>query len=77
MQERTTAGVSYVLASSSMQCGVSPAQPALPPTVIRPLPAVVSPQCAAEVAAAVNRFVDTALHQVCGIDLCYVSRYMA
>ena len=77
IQERTTAGVSYVLASSSMQCGVSPAQPVLPPTVIRPLPAVVSPQYASEVAAAVNRLVETALHQVCLNDLRCAFLYVA
>jgi len=62
-QDRATAGVSYVLASTSTQRGVAPAQAPLPPTVIRPRPVDVPADDAAAVAAAVHRSVDTALHQ--------------
>ncbi|KAK9838261.1 hypothetical protein WJX81_000973 [Elliptochloris bilobata] len=62
-QDRTTAGVSYVLASSSSQRGVSPAQAPLPPTVIRPPPAVVPLQSASAVATVADSIVNTALHQ--------------
>jgi len=62
-QDRATAGVSYVLASTSTQRGVAPAQAPLPPTVIRLRPVDVPADDAAAVAAAVHRSVDTALYQ--------------
>ena len=55
--------MSYVVASSSSQHGVSPAQAPLPPTVIRPLPAAILPESAAAVAAAADRLADVVLHQ--------------
>lgn len=63
MQDRTTAGVSYVVGSSSSQHGVSPAQAPLPPTVIRPSLPLTKPDSAAAVAAAADRLVEMALHQ--------------
>ena len=61
MQERTTARVSYVVASSSSQHGVSPAQAPLPPTVIRPSLPLMPPEPA--VLAAADTLADAVLRQ--------------